>query len=553
MSNMCWRLRPLSLALGIWTVGLLAGGTGRAEAALRPVAVLSIASVDTLIDEITYFAGLAGQSGVGGFVELAASGFLQEIDCAKPLGVLILVDHDEPWGVGFLPVRNFDQLLQTARDKLAIGFDSLPSGIHKMEVGPGVYLKQHAGWLYFSDHPRHLAELPDDPVALCGGLDQQYSIALRLFVQHIPAALRDAALTQLHAQIDAGVRTAKFEDPDLDRPFLESAAQGLKRTISALVTQSDQLTAGWAVDTAHRRVYVDLQATALDGSELAAALDQLPCASCTLRDAAVPNAALTCHAGIQLPPQVRGALQTLAAFLRTKALRRLAEDPSAPPQLAEVVRTVLEVVDRTATEAVAEAAASVVVASQTFRAIGAVRVADGPALATALQQLYSVARQQPDVPAAAFFTSKIAEVDLHRFTVKVGRHDVDARKIFGSKLEILLGTGPRQLYLAFGRQCDELLRQAVEPDAPAATVDENQLLAARMALRPLLAYLTNLEPDRDELRPAFEALAAARGGDGIGLTVTAIPRGLQARIEVEEGVLEMVATAATHEKKLSRQ
>jgi hypothetical protein len=533
----------------MWTAGLLAGRTGTAQQEPRPAAVLSVASVDTLLDDFAYLARLAGRSEVSGIVELAAAGFLQEIDRTKPLGVLITVREDEPQGVGFLAVRDLDKLLQLAHDKFAIEVDSLDNGIRKLEVGQGVYLKQHAGWLFFSDHPRHLTSLPADPVALCGGLEQQYSVALRVFVQQIPPGLRDLAAFQLHARIDQDIQAAAIDDPALDRPFLESLRGGLKQSVNAFFQQCDQLTVGWAVDSGQQRLFVDLLATAVPDSDMAAAFAELDRAPRTLHGTVVPDAALTFHAGVQLPSQASQAVRTLVAYVRAKALQHLAQDSAAPAVLTEIAGTVFDVADRTAADAVTEVAASAVVAPHSFRFIAGVHVADGHALATAMQKLYAVARHQPDVPVAEFFAAKSGksgDVDLHRLRIAVADHDADARKVFGPELEIVLGTGPQNLYVAVGRQSEELLQKAVDPPDPdqGEPVVDRQLLAVRLAARPLMTFLASLEPNQDTPRRMAELIGAARGGDRVGLTVRSIPQGLHCRFEVDEAVLEMLAKTA---------
>ena len=70
----------------------------------RPVAVLSIASIDHLMGDFTYLTKLSGRSDVDGFIQMAGARFVQDLDRTKPLGVLITIENDEPKGVGFLPV-----------------------------------------------------------------------------------------------------------------------------------------------------------------------------------------------------------------------------------------------------------------------------------------------------------------------------------------------------------------------------------------------------------------------------------------------------------------
>ena len=168
----------------------------------KPVAVLSIASIDRLMGDFAYLTKLGGRADVSGFIEMAGASLVQDLDRTKPLGVLITIENDEPKGVGFLPVHDLDKVLTVVRDKFNANIDDLGDGIKKVALSKSAYLKQQGDYLFFSDQPKHLANLPTDPIAMLGGLDKQYSVGLRFYVQNVPQNLRDLALFQLHNQID---------------------------------------------------------------------------------------------------------------------------------------------------------------------------------------------------------------------------------------------------------------------------------------------------------------------------------------------------------------
>lgn len=104
----------------------------------KPVAVLSIASIDQLMGDLTYLTKLSGRSDVAEFIKMAGSSFVQDLDRTKPLGVLITIENDEPKGVGFLPVPDLDKVLTVVRDKFSANIDDLGDGIKKLELGKGV-------------------------------------------------------------------------------------------------------------------------------------------------------------------------------------------------------------------------------------------------------------------------------------------------------------------------------------------------------------------------------------------------------------------------------
>ena len=257
------------LWIPIAVVALLLPSPTAAADPSKPVAVLSIASVDHLMSDFAYLTNVAGRSDIASYVQLVGMSFVQDLDRTKPLGVLITIEDDEPKGIGFLSVPKLDEALKVVQDKFSAEVDDLGDGIKKLALGQGVYLKQCGEWVYFSDHPRHLANLPPDPVAMLDGLDKQYSVAVRLFVQNIPQNLRDLGLFQLHSKIDADTKAAKLKDPEIDGPFLALLQNGLKESANALVNESDQITLGWAVDSQHGQTFIDFNATAVRGSSLA--------------------------------------------------------------------------------------------------------------------------------------------------------------------------------------------------------------------------------------------------------------------------------------------
>ena len=219
-------LRPQVVVFVGRFVGDTAGGGRCAAEDDRPVAVLSIASTDQLLNDFAYLTRVVGRSDVGGFIHMAGANFVADLDRTKPLGLFVTMENDEPKGVAFLCVPDSSKLLRLVRERLNAEVEEVGGGVQKLDLGEGVYLRQQGEWLFVSDQARHLARLPADPVALLGGLEKKYSVAARLNVQNIPSGLRDLGLFQLHAKIDQDMRNVRLEDPELDGPFMESVKEG---------------------------------------------------------------------------------------------------------------------------------------------------------------------------------------------------------------------------------------------------------------------------------------------------------------------------------------
>lgn len=141
---------------------------------------------------------------------------------------------------------------------------------------------------------------------MLGGLDKQYSVALRFFVQNVPQNLRDLALFQLHHRIDVDMKEAKLDDPEIDGPFLESVSQEAKASLNVVINQSDQVTIGWAVDSQGGRMYVDLHATAVAGSSLAQQWSGLSNSRSVFTGFVVDDAAATFQGVVHVSPDSTG-------------------------------------------------------------------------------------------------------------------------------------------------------------------------------------------------------------------------------------------------------
>ena len=522
---------------------VLAASPGRAADTAKPVAVLSIASIDHLLNDFAYLTRVGGRSDVGGAIQMAGANFVQDLDRTKPLGLLITIEKDEPKGVAFLAVPDLAKLLRVVREKLGADVEDAGGGVQKLDMGKGVYFRQQGEWLFVSDQARHLTQLPADPVALLDGLDKQYSIAARVHVQNIPVGLRDLGLFQLHAQIDQDMQNAKLDDPELDGPFLDLLKQGFKQAANALVQQSDQITLGWGIDVQQRHTFVDLHLTAVAGSSFAHLATGLANGQSELTGFEVQNAAVTLMGATQLAVDDTHALSVLVDYIRKKASKGIEQDPQAPAALKGIVEQILQVVDKTVREGKTGFGASVVLAPKSFNFVAGLRVSDGKLLATAFQELFELAGQQPSVPDVKFFADKHGDIDFHRFTVPIAERDADARKVLGDKLDVVIGTGPQCLYFAFGDSSDALLKQVVD----ASQANGSQAVPpARLhvSVRPLAAFLASLDEANEKPRRMAEAMEAASGGDVISVGISPLPNGLGCRLLLEEGVLEMLGKTA---------
>ena len=190
-----------------------------------------------------------------------------------------------------------------------------------------------------------------------------------------------------------------------------------------------------------------------------------------------------------------------------------------------------------------DAGATLLLAPNSFGFVGGVRVADGHALADAFQQLFELAKHEPNVPEVRFYARKHGDLDLHTLVLPIDESDVDARQLLGENVDIAIATGPEQLYFALGKGSDSLLESIVDKSREIGP-QQVSLLDLRVAMKPMMSFLASIDQENEQQQVLAEAIERTEGGDGIQLKVEQIDNGLRARLEIEEGVLVLIGHAS---------
>ena len=173
---------------------------------IKPVAVVSIASIDKLMADVEYLTAVGGSPDMGKLATGMAGIYVNGIDRAKPLGAYVMMEGLEPVVTGFVPVKDLKAVLQTLKNQ---GIEPRDAGGGVQEINAGgqtIFLKEQAGWAFIGQKSAQLAKLPMDPSKLIGGLDQQYNIAVRVDMPNLPKDLKQTAISFIKSQAEAQLR-----------------------------------------------------------------------------------------------------------------------------------------------------------------------------------------------------------------------------------------------------------------------------------------------------------------------------------------------------------
>jgi hypothetical protein len=494
------------------------------------------------VEDFTYLTAASGRPEVGGLAQFLTEPFARHMNTERPSGILFTIADGEPKGVGFLPIPNLDELLTIVTERFGADVEQLDDGIKRVRAEQNVYLKQQGEWVFFTDAVGNLKHLPADPSRHLDGLDKQYDLSLRLQVQNIPKEIRDAALKQVKAGLEMQLDPALGGEAELNEDLARLLQKNWLESITMLIHETDELTLGWAVDSAGQRTFVDVTMTAVEGSKFANQMKALDDGKSSFAGFLLPDATASLQATSRISS--RDVDQTLAMMkhFRQEALKGIDKDPNAPSQLKDIVNEVLDVIDQTIKNGQIDLGATAVLGPRSWKFVGGGYVADGKALAQAFQRVIDLAQNEPDVPEVQFNAHQHRGVSFHKLTVPIPDDDRDTRKVLGEQMDVIIGTGENCLYLALGTDSDQLLQTVIDRSAerPAQAVPPAQL---RIAVKPLIRFLASVDDD-EKLLGLADALDQVTGGDELLMVVKPVANGVQYRLEVQEGVLQVLGKAS---------
>ncbi|MGE0761481.1 MAG: hypothetical protein AB7O38_30990 [Pirellulaceae bacterium] len=534
---------------GLMMAGMLLSSASQlaAQAPAKPAVVVSLAKADKLLSDIGYLTRAAGAPEFGGLVTLMAGPYLQGIDAQRPAGVLLQFAGPQPTGVAFLPVSNLDAFLQQL-ENASIEVEDAGGGLKRIQVQRPIYLKHSNGWLFASDAENNLANVPQDPSASLGTLPEKYNLAVQLNVRSLDPGLIDMAVSEMKAGFE---RNLEAEDDEDKRKLQERVGRQSLESFVRLLQESDQLTVGWGVDAQKGTTFLDVDMTAVANTKLAQQMANYTQLKSSFTGMQVPDAAATLRFTSPIPPEEVAQAREALKAMREQAMSAIESDEKlrtaeARDAAKQIVGSLLDVLVATIEGGKVDGGAALMLGTDNVEFVAGGFVADGMSLQQQLKKLVALAKQSGENDAKIedlkFNAEQHGGVDFHTFTVPVPADDEKARQALGDKLPVVIGTGTKSAFLGFGEDSSALLKRVIDASAKNGQ-PEVIPVELHVSLAPILEFAAAMEKD-----PIVKVLAdtarRAAGKDEIHVTQKAINRGISVRVEVEEGVLQLIGTAA---------
>lgn len=518
---------------------------------LKQVVTVSFSGYDDLMQGIAMVGKLAGMPMLPQMLEAQ----IQQAGVGEALNAL---DKKQPWVVAiktdaegnefavqaFLPTRDVKKLIKT-----------LPIPVEPQDAGDGVlelkapdrsiFVKQHGAWAVVSDKKPLVAEAPEDPVKMAGGMQEKYQLGARVSVKSVPEGLRKKFLDILTFGVQAGMRQNPNESDEQFAARSKMLQQGMEQ-LKTMLNDLDALTVGVKLDDATSSAYLEYSLTMLPDSPSAKKMAKSTGAKTQFAGVLVPDAAATLHATQQLDSTDIEQVKGNVAVLRANALAELDKQglPEEQAKLAKQLATdLMDVVEKTLDGGKMDFAASLKLAPKAVTFVAGMQIAEGGKLESVIKQLLQqVAKDSPD--AAKLFKLNAEEhggIRFHVLSVPIAMMDPDAAEklggMLGENLDVVIGIGDTKLYLAMGRDAAASLKQAIDRKSESKSLPPVEF---SVAVGPIASFVAAVAEGNEKQTAAMlsKILESAPGKDHVKITAMPITNGVQVRLEAEEGVLK---------------
>jgi hypothetical protein len=313
-----------------------------------------------------------------------------------------------------------------------------------------------------------------------------------------------------------------------------------------LIQEADELSFGLNIDGANQNIGLDFSFTAVGGTRLAAIYGGQQSIPSRFASVIRDDAAGYVHSASSISPEaIEQAKEGMASSMSMVKGALSNQGNLGPDQIADIeqyIAQLQEIISDSLSEGKADMGLLVLAGRDQFQAVLGSFVADGNKVAALAKDL---ATKVPDSPAAPKFKFDIGNfngVTMHMIEGDVPPNEDEARKLFGDKIQVHIGTAPKAVYVAIGRGSDQLLKEFITAGSNDAG-GNRPLGQFKMRLLPFMELAQSVEPN-DQFAAVIGALSNSNDKGEMNIITKSIPNGSSMNLRIGEGLIKAIGTAA---------
>ena len=546
----------VAVLLGAWSI---CPSVCPAQDASKPLATISFAGHDALVEDL----GLLGKLGDNPQLQALFEQMLQMgtkgqgltgLDMKRPWGVVIapgsagrMVD-----GYGFLPVTDLKALLGVLQ-QTGMTMQDLGDGVTQIGTPmKSLFVKQKGTWAFICTSADALANTADDPEKLLDGVHRKYDLAARILFRDFSPAVRQTIIGFLEMRVEAGLLQMPGESDEQFAVRSRLARQSIQQ-MTTMIDELDMVRIGLAMDNKTEKVYLDCDIIAREGTKTAEKFAMVKKGKTNFAGFLLPDAALTINQTSVLHEFDIAQIKNSIATIRATAVHELDNQGLPAGELAQakqMLNDLLGVIEETVEQGRIDLGLAAILEPNALTVLGGCNVADGVKLEKVLHDLVrTAAAENEDVAKAMKWDAGEHQgVRLHAFSIPFpdDTNREKAVKLFGERLDVVLGTSDKSFYLSVGRDAAAKLKAAIDL-SKAEAGKEVPPSRISLALTPVARFVAEMADDPQAKQMAgmlANVLQQAGSDDHITITGRSIPNGVSQRLEIEQGVIKAIGTVS---------
>ena len=540
---------PVIPAVLVLLVGTAVYAQESASQRIKPIVTVAFSGYEELVSDLNFVGNLAGNPQLGAAIEmstmLATGGReLKSLDKSKPWGGVVWADGPEILGLAFVPLADLDEV-KSILETNAVEFEETDGLLSASVNDRDVFLRSKGDWLVISGKSSNLDKLPKDPVAILGGLQDTYNLAVRLDVQSIPKETRDMLLGLLQLGMQGGMMQMPEESDEQYALRKKMTTQSLEEIIRA-VNELDAIQLGLAIDEKTPSIYLDIEITALPDTETAKRITAPKGMTTSFGGFVVPDSTISYNGVSRLEQLQVDQVNMLIEEFHSDIQKEL--DEQELPE--DIAKTSKQLVDDafaiiTATVEAREVDLGAFFQSGDGKAVvlGGIRLADGAKLEEVLKTVVEEAAKElpPLKEAVKFNAAEHDGIRLHTLTIPTGELGVaEVSELFGDELVLVVGTSDKAAYLSVGTDSLATLKKAIDDSKSAKDLPPAKVTVSVKAIAELVAKYAPDQRAQAAAKLILDKLAESTGKDRLTVTTTIPENGQKIRIEIEEELLKII-------------
>jgi hypothetical protein len=506
------------------------------------VVVVAINSLESVVPNIQHIARTVGVGAAAGTISTLVNQYSTGLDKKRPIGVFLDLDESgQPAPVGCLPISNLTDFF----DQLAVFGEpnDLGGGLYEFSFGTPVYAKKLDDWLYIAQSEDALAGIVAGRGNSLANMVQKYDIRIQANPQNIPDDLVDFIIGQMQTGLDQAMAAQRENmEPD-EAAAAKASSEQMIAQMQEGIEGTEKMVLGLSINKQEKKSILDFGSQFVAGSKYAKQMEKAQASKSAFTGIPQENSMMTLQT-VQLveAEDIAQLEKTLEASLKAafNAIDEKSKDAASAAKAKDFIARGVDILVETAKQGKLDSAIDVG-AEGALNIVASIAIADGSKVEALASDIAKEAAKENGPFELKIGTGKYLGVNLHKATLALPpQADEAARRVFGSTATIAIGTSPKAVHVAIGKNCDESLKKAIDR-AAAKPSGQAEMLKMRFALTQLLNYMQTIQPS-----PVAEAMlnSAAVGNDRVMIDSQSSERGAVVRLTLEDGVMKAIAAGA---------